>query len=487
MLVASGVLIGAAQFMKGKQAASTAASSTDERLLPDFAAQINDVESVRIEKGDASFTLARSEDGWGIAEKGGFPVDTDKVRKLLVAFQEARILEEKTSNEAYYERLGVEGPKSDSDSSRVTAVGAGGTELAALIIGKQRENKGGAMNTDEAHYVRRGDEPESWLVSGKLAIDSSEGQWLAKELLDIERERVRAVEIQHAGGERVFVAKPDKTATDWELQEIPEGKELRYASVANSLGSGLARLNLDDVVASDAFTFDNPAQATATFWTFDGLKIVVTSQEADDKLYATVEASYDPDAPPGLSPLDMGPPVAQSEEDEATGDGDAEADEATAPDAAEEGPTPEEVEAEAAELTARSSGWTFILPSWKKSTFQKKLEDLVKDIPAPTDPSTAVEGGIEIPDLAPAAEEPGEDPAADSAEDAEPLAEDAADVPDPASQPEDPGVPPEEDPEPIEEDEAEVPDPEPQPEGSGVTPEEGPEPTDGEGSGGGAR
>ena len=67
----------------------------------------------------------RGEDGsWAVAEKDGYPADVEKVRQTLISLAEARIVEPKTANPDFYDRLGVEGVEDEA---------AGG--LAVMLTG----------------------------------------------------------------------------------------------------------------------------------------------------------------------------------------------------------------------------------------------------------------------------------------------------------------------------------------------------------------
>ena len=376
-------------------APESAEASETSLLFPDLKANINEVQTVEIATGDESFTLSRGEDSWGLQDKAGYPADGKKLLKLLVAMGEAEIVEQKTANAELYSRIGVEDPAEGKDSRRVTLTSASGP-IASLIIGNRRENKAGGGV--EAYYVRRADEPTSWLVEARLDVTAKDADWLDRDILDVAADKIQAVEIKHADESQVYALKSDATATDMELQEIPAGQELRYASVANSLASGLQRLQMDDVVAADSVTFDNPPQAVATFWSFDGLRYTITTQLAEDKLYARFAVSYDETPAPGVSPA-AEPATDETSETGETSEG--ASDEPKADQAEQEKRSPEEMKAEAEELNARLSSWIYVLPSWKKSTFQKAMADMVKDIAPPPGAESETEGELDPLQLGP--------------------------------------------------------------------------------------
>jgi hypothetical protein len=378
--------------MRGESGGGSRAAAGSERaFLPALAARINDVAALRVEHGGEAFSITRGQENWGMAEKGGYPVDVSKVRQLLIALGDAEVLEEKTATPELYERLGVQDPDdSEESSTRLTLLDDSGSELASLIVGQERDSGGGAgrpgaSRSSEAFYVRRSGEAVSWLVSGKLDVQSDAQAWLDKTILSVDRDRMRAARIEHGDGEVVFASKSSKDATNFKLADIPEGREPRYEGVANSFGSSLSNLSLDDVLPAEGFEFSEPLTARVTFWTFDGLRVGVEIEEREEKLYARFDAAYDETGP--SAPGALGPPVpvesVDAGEDEA-GHEDAGSEEAT-PEEAETGPSPDEVRAEVAQINDKVAPWIYVLPSWKKSSFVKRTAEMLKEPPSEED------------------------------------------------------------------------------------------------------
>ena len=102
-------------------------------LFPDLKAEINDLLQVSISKAGESVTL-RSESGqWVLAEYKNYPVDTRKLRQLLLSLADAKKLEEKTSKVEMYGRLGVEDTSADSQGIEIRL--SGPDSVRSLIIG----------------------------------------------------------------------------------------------------------------------------------------------------------------------------------------------------------------------------------------------------------------------------------------------------------------------------------------------------------------
>ena len=355
------------------------------KLFPAFAGSLNDSTTVELKKKDGVTTLRRSGDGWGLAEKNGYPVDMTAVRKSLIGLSELTASESRTDDPKLYSKLGVEDPDAEgSTSTLLTVKDAGGKELASLIVGKEHTGK---SFTARQVYVRKPGEKQSWLASGDLGLKEKGADWLDKKILEVKRERIRAVEVRHADGEVVTVDRDKPDTKDFTLHDVPDGKELTYPSAPTSVADALGYLNLEDVVPADSMDMKEGLSCTSKFSCFDGLTITVRTKDVGEKTFASFEASYEP--PPEAA----GPSPAQ----DAKKDEPKDASQASTPDSKDAAPkdgaakteeksktkTAEEVQKEVSDLNGRLSKWIYQIPSYNKASFEKKKSELLKDKVAP--------------------------------------------------------------------------------------------------------
>ena len=250
-------------------------------LFPDLKAQINDISQVSVSKAGESVTMNNNAGRWVLVESQNYPVDTGKLRKLLLSLADAKKIEEKTSNPELYERLAVGDAAPDSQG---TEIRFGGAESQwSIIIGNLAQRK--------YRYARIPSEAESWLIDQNPTLPRGASGWLLPEILDIDSTKVQSVTITHDDGETIRIDKEDAAVTDFTVADIPEGRELRYASVVDSMAGVLSSLNLEDVaVATDAGEADG--SATTVFTTFDGLEITIESSLRDEDTWITVHAEH---------------------------------------------------------------------------------------------------------------------------------------------------------------------------------------------------
>lgn len=353
-------VVAATALLLNSRSEAVSAPKENAKLFPALDARVNDVARIEVQREGSSTTLEKSGDRWVLAEKGGYPADLEPIKKLVLGLADMSTIEAKTGDPARYAKLGVDDPaQAGSTASRVTLKDAGGATLADVILGKPQEGKG--LGGSGQTYVRKPSEAQSWLAKGRVEVKEKPVDWLAKEILKVSRDRVRAVTVEHADGEVVRVDRAKPSETNFTLHEIPEGKELSYPTVAGAIANALEWLNLEDVSPASAIDATTGHLASTRFETFDGLVVTVRTQEQDGKTWARFDAEF---VAPAEVPADPAAEGAEATKDEAK-------------------KAPEEVAKEAAELDLRLEPWVFAIPAYNRSSFVKRKSEMLKDVAPP--------------------------------------------------------------------------------------------------------
>ncbi|HSD69744.1 MAG TPA: DUF4340 domain-containing protein, partial [Woeseiaceae bacterium] len=338
-----------------------------EYLIPGLKERINDITAIAVTgTGDTgSVNIARDGDGWQVREKDGFPADVGKLREILLALADARKLEQKTANPERFAQLGLAGPEAGGG----VLIEISGDEFRhGIIVGNAAQSK--------YRYVRMAEDNQSWLIDQNPDLPADAAGWLASGLLDIESARVRSVSIHHEDGETIRLEKASAEDTNYTVLDIPEGRELSYATVANGIAGVLKGLTLEDARRSSAGDLD----ATSVFTTFDGLEITARLYQDGDNAWIALTAGT---VAPVISPAET-PAAAEATGEETAGEqqdaGEVAIDDTTdaaADDAADAADAPS-TEEEANSINARHAGWQYRIPDYKSNLLGRRWADILQ-------------------------------------------------------------------------------------------------------------
>ena len=330
--------------------ASLQSTNEPERVFPSLMDEINAVEGVRVESEHGTFRVVRGDDGdWVLPELADYPVEADKVKKLLVSMSVLETLEPRTSDPERHGALGLNDPTAtEGGAVAVSLVDADGGALAALLVGRD------ASGNRQARYVRRAGEDQAWLVWRNFDLPGQPMGWLDSSVLDLPRWRVRRFATAHADGEQVLIERELYSDQYFGLQNVPDGYEPENPYVGNQHGTALERVRA--VAIEKRADLALPADApTTTVETFDGLRLVLRTAELDGVDWLWVDAEYAPSVRQEL-PED-GPNIVGLPDMPALAD----------------------VEQEVDALNARFSRWAFAVPPSKRQQLSRRMAELIKE------------------------------------------------------------------------------------------------------------
>jgi hypothetical protein len=339
-----------AVFLSQRQAGQHAPAQRT-RLFPELESALNTVTRVQIHgAGAAPFTIRREGETWRVKEKAAYPADFKRLKETLISLARLERVEAMTRRQENYPRLGVaDMDKAEGNTREVQVWAHGETPLASVLIGNTGSN---------GHsYVRKTGEAQSWLGSVSLNVPGRAQDWLDRELVDLEVNRVQRVDLHPGGddGETYSVVRTD--ATGFHLEPLPEGRRARPGQLQR-IGSALSRLQLSDVMADAQAPSGGAPWSEAVFRTHDGLVIQVRSRKLEDKHYLKLATRFESTPPPNEAP---------GSGDQATGDRE------------KDRPAPEQVRAEAKRLQQRFEGRTFVVPGYAATPLGLTIEDLTEE------------------------------------------------------------------------------------------------------------
>ena len=290
LLVALG---GGALLIREQQASRqpTGKGTLGQPLLKDL--QAAQVTSIVIREPKAAITIAKKDEGWTIAERGGFPADVEKVRDFVVKAIALKVGQIEPIGEKDRARLLL-----DAGGTAIEFLGAEGKPLAKLTAGKkyfktEPENPEKA-NGDGRYVALPGDEKRVVVVSDPLLLASTRSaDWISK--AGFAAEKVKVMEVRFADGTGWKIERSGDNA-DWKLAGARGDEKLEITS-ANSASYSLSLIELADVAPAnlkpEETGLDKPTLVTAT--TLEGLSYTLkVGKLSGDSYYASVAIAGTP-------------------------------------------------------------------------------------------------------------------------------------------------------------------------------------------------
>ncbi len=305
------------------------------KLIPSLQRDMPRLATIQLKQGTQSLTLERNGDAWSLKDRGGYPVQGDRVRAMLLRLTDAELVDRKTRNPDRYGLLELEDlTAKDSKSRQLILAEAGGRVIADLIVGKKSieqfaAGKGGT-------YIRKPGDRDTWLVSTEIEVNPAVNAWVDTTIFEAEIAKVKKVTINVPGEAPLVIDRAEGKPANkdaYTLAGMPEGKKLKSDYTLEDVVNAFARVEMEDVRKPVAPPAGAPAPATAVYEMDNGGKITLSITTDGDARWASVTASGDGDAKAAIE-----------------------------------------------KITARASGWQFRLPGWKYDQIFKKQADLVDDV-----------------------------------------------------------------------------------------------------------
>ncbi len=288
LLVITVVTSAAAAVTAYREPAATPVHYGDQPAFPALRANPDAVAKIVLTTPDGTFTLVRETgDRWSAAERFGYTVDSKRVRDLVVALADMRLIEAKTKMPDRYGRIQVEDVKAKDAKSRLLRLeSADGKVLAEALIGKEHHRLTGSQS--EGTYLRRPGEAQAWLASGGVRLEPKVVDWLDKQVVDLGADSVRRVEIQPDGGQPYVVTRAAEGGA-LAFEGLAEGEKPKKDANLDRLAGAFAGITFDDVKPRKQLDWPS-AHQTAIATTFDGVELTVQLAKIDGQPWAIFDA-----------------------------------------------------------------------------------------------------------------------------------------------------------------------------------------------------
>lgn len=390
---AAALMLVAGLLLTSQQAPQSDARAADQPLLPAFSTKLDQLDSVTITEGGGKVAIELKREGerWVVANKAGYPADTGQLRSYLGKLGDAKLREQKTANPERHATLGVEDV--ETTDARGLLVTLGGIDPPIKLITGSLSTAGAAGT-----FVRFAGDNQSWLASGSLRPETALTNWVSAEIVNLPANRLKSTRITAPDGAVLTVAKNAPEDANWAIQDLPRGKEPSSEFAGNALTSTPDNLRLDDVLKAEGVEPEGEIWR-ARYASFDGVVITLELWQREGKDHIRVGAELDEAVFNAWLEAEVAKQQAsqvlaqqlaeqsKAASTEATPPG-TEAGAASGDAVSLEAPPFDEakfreektagVRGEVEGIRSRTSGWIYVIPSWKAENVRKRMADLLK-------------------------------------------------------------------------------------------------------------
>jgi hypothetical protein len=286
LLLATVVFATAAAYavLNGNRAAAPIAQS--QRALPDLATRLDQLAWMRLAQGTKKIDFAAIGGRWVLIEKGNYPANAGKVRRLLLGLADLTLVEAKTRRPELLSRLDLDDP-SNGRSTLIRLQSRTGATVAQLIVGKTRRDRLGSGN--DGVYVRMPGDEQAWLARGSLDLPADLMGWVDRRIVDVPASRIATVTLTGSDNGELKLRR-DAPGGKFAVADPPDGAEIKADAPLAEPALLLAGLELDDVQSTAELPVPENGVSTALFTTFDGLAVTIWLFAHEGADWITVEA-----------------------------------------------------------------------------------------------------------------------------------------------------------------------------------------------------
>lgn len=264
---------------------------------------IEDVVSMKVQKGGDTIEIGKKDGNWGIPARDYYTADAGKVRALVLKMLELSSTQKITSDVTKYEKLGVGDDVQKSGQAKVVLLGSDSRELATLYVGEMRQNNSrGSFPSVAGQYVRKGGSPDVYLVSESIPVDVSMSSWLDARIANVLQSSVRNITQYSLTGdteEKLFRlnrnTKSEEKGASRFLLEGNSNPDDVDALTLSQVVAGLENLRFIDVIKPDDAELAEVSFDYKTVYRLEnGLEYSVITGKKETIYYAKFHVSFVP-------------------------------------------------------------------------------------------------------------------------------------------------------------------------------------------------
>lgn len=224
------------------------------QLLTDFNANLVDGISMESAEHKELVSAEKVSGQWHLPNKYGYAADVEKLSNILQSLKDGNIVELKTKQEKYFDRLGLQDLSNPTSAATLLTIISGDKDIKLLL--------GNESTSSNGRYIRFAGQSQSYLVDLDIDIPNSSTDWLTPNIVNVDFDQIRKVDIMLPDEQFSILRKEllqdtpsgsmetnngSRLADNFELTKNVEGKTVQYNSIFTGLVRNIVNLSLNDV------------------------------------------------------------------------------------------------------------------------------------------------------------------------------------------------------------------------------------------------
>jgi len=229
-------------------------------LLTDFDANLVDGIKMQTAKNEELVNAQKVLMQWQLPNKFGYAADVTELSKLLQNLKNAHIVELKTKQQKYFDRLGLQDISNESSEATLLTLSSGAKSIE-LLLGKESSSANG-------RYIRFADQQQTYLVDLDIDIPDDDTSWLMPNIVSVEFDDIRQVDISMPDGDFSIVRK--------EIQNDDKASDAKDSADKNDEDSA-------DIKALTEIDITEPLKSLGTVTLSDNFELARSSKKTLSK------------------------------------------------------------------------------------------------------------------------------------------------------------------------------------------------------------
>lgn len=252
-----------------------------EKFYPNLPANLDAISKINIQSSTYSYTLLKKDNKWVLPDHFDYPINIKKINSFLLEMVNLKVLDKKTSDAKYYDKLGLSVPiKEDKNSKLVEIFNIENKLLFNFIIGKKSK----VANKNNIFYIRKVNDKQAWIFLNNFNIYESELMWADSYLFKMGRWRIRSVNfnVYKKKKKNFNIYRKNYDDGGYNLDSLPKGYEVKQHLKLNTIASILENIEILNVYKVNHIKNIKPFR-TIEFIMFDGQKVKLYIYQKETK------------------------------------------------------------------------------------------------------------------------------------------------------------------------------------------------------------